>query len=79
MKRELCIDFRIIDAEHIVILYSYQIVVIHLSSIQPEPTMGGKGVVSVPVSILKLSCEQDGLYLAPCFDINSFPIMFIRT
>ncbi len=77
MSRMRCVDYKIVDPEHVLIMYVYQLVLVNLKMSEDHDQLWGSGPV-IPITVIKFEVEQDGLYLAPNFDFHRFPMILAR-
>lgn len=57
-------------------MYTYTIIVASLTYNHKQEGVS-PGEIK-PLNIIKLFIEQEGLFLAPNFDINNFPYVFVK-
>lgn len=56
MKHQRCVDYRIVDPDHVVILYTFQLVVVSLKEVETFEGNGPRGCI-VPLNVIKFEVE----------------------
>lgn len=78
MNKQLIVDYKIVDIDHVLIMYQYQIVLVNLRISEEHEQLWGNNGTLIPLNTIKLTTEQEGIYLAPNFDFNRNPLILVR-
>ena len=56
MSRQRCIDYKVVDPEHILLMYTYQLVLVNLKMSEDHDQLWGSGPV-IPLTVIKFDTE----------------------